>query len=119
MHFIATRDVVLMFCHMNVSGSGALNCEEFLSIYDTMTLQWELQYSNIPWYRTAWWPLQVLCTGAHTVIRWPYFETLVCEYIRGARVCGFTASAYISSLVISSRRCGHYRQLYRHDSEDI
>ncbi|XP_014475943.1 PREDICTED: two pore calcium channel protein 1-like isoform X1 [Dinoponera quadriceps] len=79
----STRDIVLMFCHMNVSGSGALNCEEFLSIYDTTTLQWELQYSNIPWYRTTWWPLQVLCTGAHIAIKWPYFETLVYVTIIG------------------------------------
>ncbi|KAM0727680.1 Two pore calcium channel protein 1 [Formica fusca] len=78
------RDVVLMFCHMNASGSGALNCEEFLSIYDAATLQWDLQYSNIPWYRTTtWWPLQMLCTGAHTVIKWPYFEMLVCVIITG------------------------------------
>lgn len=80
MLFIAIRDIVLMFCHMNASGSGALNCEEFLSIYDAATLQWDLQYSNIPWYRaTTWWPLQMLCTGAHTVIKWPYFEMLVCK----------------------------------------
>ncbi|CAL1678014.1 unnamed protein product [Lasius platythorax] len=80
----STRDIVLMFCHMNASGSGALNCEEFLSIYDAATLQWDLQYSNIPWYRaTTWWPLQMLCTGAHTVIKWPYFETLVCVIITG------------------------------------
>ncbi|KAL6441388.1 hypothetical protein ACFW04_003544 [Cataglyphis niger] len=78
------RDIVLMFCHMNASGSGALNCEEFLSIYDAATLQWDLQYSNIPWYRTTtWWPLQMLCTGAHTVIKWPYFEMLVCVIITG------------------------------------
>lgn len=119
MHFIAMRDIVLMFCHMNVSGSGALNCEEFLSIYDTTTLQWELQYSNIPWYRTTWWPLQVLCTGAHTAIKWPYFETLVCEYIRDAR--GFTARpthvlCFIAPVI--SRRCDHYRQLHRYDSEN-
>jgi len=77
--FIAMRDIILIFCHMNVSGSGALNCEEFLSIYDANTLQWDLQYSNIPWYRTAWWPLQTLCTGAHIVVKWSYFETLVCK----------------------------------------
>ncbi|XP_012535254.1 two pore calcium channel protein 1 isoform X1 [Monomorium pharaonis] len=79
----STRDIVLMFCHMNVSGSGALNSEEFLSIYDTNTLQWDLQYSSIPWYRAMWWPLQTLCTSAHTVIKWPYFETLVCTIIVG------------------------------------
>jgi len=78
-YFIAIRDIVLMFCHMNTSGSGALNSEEFLSIYDAATLQWDLQYSNIPWYRATAWPLQMLCTGAHIVIKWSYFEMLVCK----------------------------------------
>lgn len=77
--FTGTRDVVLMFCHMNTSGSGALSSEEFSSIYDAITLQWDLQYSTIPWYRAAWWPLRMLCTGAHAAIKWPYFETLVCK----------------------------------------
>ncbi|KAH0955047.1 hypothetical protein HN011_005174 [Eciton burchellii] len=71
------RDVVLMFCHMNVSGSNVLSCEEFSAIYDATTLQWDLQYSNIPWYRNTWWPLQMLCTCAHAFIKWLYFETLV------------------------------------------
>jgi len=79
MRFTAMRDVVLMFCHMNVSGSSALSCEEFSAIYDAITLQWDLQYSNIPWYRNTWWPLQMLCTCAHTFIKWLYFETLVCK----------------------------------------
>ncbi|XP_012232885.1 two pore calcium channel protein 1-like isoform X2 [Linepithema humile] len=78
-----TRDVVLMFCHMNTSGTGALSSEEFFSIYDATMLQWDLQYSTIPWYRTAWSPLQMFCMGAHTFINWPYFETLVYVIIVG------------------------------------
>lgn len=78
-YFTATRDIVLMFRYMNTSGSGALNSEEFLVIYDATMLQWEVEYSNIPWYHTAWKPLQMLCVGAHTVIRWSYFESLVCK----------------------------------------
>lgn len=70
-----------MFRHMNVSGSGALSCEQFLSIYDTTTLQWELQYSNIPWYRDTWWLLQKFCEGAHHTTKWPHYETIVCEYM--------------------------------------
>ncbi|XP_034946569.1 two pore calcium channel protein 1-like isoform X2 [Chelonus insularis] len=73
----STLDVILMFRHMNASGSGALSCEEFLSVYDVTTLEWEPQYSGIPWYRTTWPPLQMLCTGAHAAITWPYFETVV------------------------------------------
>lgn len=62
---------------MNTSGSGALNSEEFLCVYDAITLQWEPQYSTVPWYHTTWQPLQTLCTAAHAAIRWPYFEILV------------------------------------------
>lgn len=80
MIFVAICDIVLMFCHMNKTGNGALNCEEFLSIYDANTLQWSLQYSDVPWYRTLWWPLQMLCKGANAMIKWSYFETLVCKY---------------------------------------
>ncbi|XP_053597869.1 two pore calcium channel protein 1 isoform X2 [Microplitis demolitor] len=70
-------DIILMFRHMNASNSGALSCEEFLMVYDVTTLEWEPQYSGIPWYHTAWKPLQMLCYGAHIAIRWPYFETFV------------------------------------------
>ncbi|XP_044592960.1 two pore calcium channel protein 1-like isoform X1 [Cotesia glomerata] len=73
----STLDIILMFRHLNSSNSGALSCEEFLMVYDVTTLEWEPQYSGIPWYHTAWPPLQMLCNGAHIAIRWPYFETFV------------------------------------------
>ncbi|XP_066600553.1 two pore calcium channel protein 1-like [Prorops nasuta] len=71
------RDILLMFRHMNTSGTGTLSTEEFLSFYDANVLRWEPQYSNVPWYHNTWRPLQILCTGAHAAIRWPYFETIV------------------------------------------
>ncbi|XP_020294298.1 two pore calcium channel protein 1-like [Pseudomyrmex gracilis] len=77
------RDIVLMFCHMNTSKNGALTREEFLSIYDATKLQWNLQYTNLPWYHTTWWPLQILCTAIHSVIKWSFFETLVYVIIAG------------------------------------
>lgn len=77
--YLGTLDIILMFRLMNVSGSGALSCEEFLSVYDVTTLQWEPKYTGIPWYHTAWRPLQILCAGAHSAITWSYFETLVCK----------------------------------------
>lgn len=71
-----------MYQHLNASGSGVLSAEEFLNIYDTIILQWEPQYSNVPWYHSTSRPLQILCTGAHAAIRWPYFETLMCKFER-------------------------------------
>ncbi|KAK0159692.1 hypothetical protein PV327_010782 [Microctonus hyperodae] len=79
----STLDIIFMFRHMNGSGSGALSCEEFLAVYDVTTLEWEPKYSGIPWYHAAWHPLQILCTGAHSAIMWPYFETLVYAAIIG------------------------------------
>ncbi|XP_026296691.1 two pore calcium channel protein 1 isoform X2 [Apis mellifera] len=71
------RDIILMYQHLNASGSGVLSIEEFLNIYDTIILQWEPQYSTVPWYHSTSQPLQILCTGAHAAIRWSYFETLM------------------------------------------
>lgn len=71
-----------MYQHLNASGSGVLSVEEFLNIYDTIILQWELQYSTVPWYHSTSQPLQILCTGAHAAIRWPYFESLMCKFKR-------------------------------------
>ncbi|XP_031828550.1 two pore segment channel 1 isoform X2 [Nomia melanderi] len=71
------RDIVLIFRHLNASGTGVLSSQEFLNIYDTITLQWEPQYSSVPWYHGASQPLQILCNGAHAAIRWSYFETVM------------------------------------------
>lgn len=79
----STLDVILMFVHMNNSGSGSLSSEEFLSVYESTTLQWEQQYSGVPWYHAAWQPLQILCTGAHKFSEWPYFESIVYSIIIG------------------------------------
>ncbi|XP_046418336.1 two pore calcium channel protein 1-like isoform X1 [Neodiprion fabricii] len=77
------RDVILMFRHMNVSGTGTLSSDEFVEVYDATTLEWDPQYSSIPWYHAAWQPLQILCKGAHAAIVWPYFETVVYGTIIG------------------------------------
>ncbi|KZC12738.1 PREDICTED: two pore calcium channel protein 1-like [Dufourea novaeangliae] len=71
------KDIVLMFRHLNASGSGVLSSEEFLNIYDTTILQWEPQYSSVPWYHSTSQPMQILCTGAHAAIRWSYFESVM------------------------------------------
>ena len=76
----AILDIVLMFRQMNASGTGALSSDEFLNVYDVTTLKWDPQYSSIPWYHTAWKPLQMLCVGANAAIISPYFEPIVCKY---------------------------------------
>ncbi|OXU24398.1 hypothetical protein TSAR_012887 [Trichomalopsis sarcophagae] len=79
----SVKDIVLMFRYLNISGSGALTCDEFLNIYDATVLRWEPQYSSVPWYHMTWPPLQILCQGAHAAISWAYFETLVYGVIIG------------------------------------
>ncbi|XP_075219021.1 two pore calcium channel protein 1-like isoform X4 [Lycorma delicatula] len=70
----STRDVILMFKQMNVSNTGYLCPSEFYNIYDSVTLKWEPQYSNIPWYHSTWIPLQNLCQLAHNIVTKRYFE---------------------------------------------
>lgn len=70
-----------MFHHLNTTNTGYLTCDEYENIYDSITLQWEAQFSNIPWYHTAWQPIQALCNVANKIIMWPHFETGICECI--------------------------------------
>ena len=69
-----------MFHHLNMSGSGVLTAEEFLSLYDAEILVWERQYSSVPWYSTAWQPMQYVCQGARILTEWKYFEHLLCKH---------------------------------------
>ncbi|KYM97934.1 Two pore calcium channel protein 1 [Cyphomyrmex costatus] len=78
----STRDIVLMFCHMNKSKSGSLNYKEFLSFYDANTLKWSFQHSNEYWRRTFIF-VQPLSKLANVIIKWRYFEALVYMIIIG------------------------------------
>ncbi|XP_072156093.1 two pore channel protein 1 isoform X2 [Bemisia tabaci] len=73
----SARDVVLMYKYLNTSRTGVLTMDEFYNVYDAVLLNWEAQYSNIPWYHSAWMPLQSLCQLCLNVVRWNYFEHIV------------------------------------------
>ncbi|CAB0035202.1 unnamed protein product [Trichogramma brassicae] len=83
-------DVVLMFRYLNTSGSGYLTSDEFLNIYDATVLKWDLHYTSIPWYKMVWKPMQILCQSAHTIVNWPYYESLVYTIIVGNAVAMIT-----------------------------
>ncbi|XP_065205585.1 two pore calcium channel protein 1-like [Planococcus citri] len=68
------RDVVIIFKYLNSCNTGILTKDEFNKIYDAVILRWEPQYANIPWYHSAWMPLQNVCQMAHTIISLRYFE---------------------------------------------
>lgn len=77
--FLGDRDVVIIYKYLNSSNSGILSKEEFTKIYDAVILHWEPQYANIPWYHSAWMPMQNVCQMAHTIISLKYFEYFFCK----------------------------------------
>jgi two pore calcium channel protein 1 len=72
------RDIILIFRQLNTSGTGALTEDEFLGIYDAITLRWRLKDPPDPWFSAAWPPLRMFCRAARTVVTWEYFEHIVC-----------------------------------------
>ncbi|XP_060533745.1 two pore channel protein 1-like isoform X2 [Cylas formicarius] len=71
------RDIVLIFRQLNVSNTGLITQDEFLNIYDAMTLHWRLKDPPDPWFSAAWPPLRTLCRTARTIVSWDYFEYIV------------------------------------------
>lgn len=108
-----------MFRHLNTSGSGVLSAEEFLNIYDTIMLQWEPQYSAVPWYHSTSQPLQILCTGAHAAIRWTYFEILMCKLKKQVNLYKINFYFTIFSKDCKLFRCNNRGKWYCYDSKNI
>lgn len=71
--------MILVFRQLNQSNSGALTQEEFLNIYDAVTLKWHIKDPPDPWFSAAWPPLRTLCRAARTAVSWEYFEYVVCR----------------------------------------
>jgi hypothetical protein len=70
-----------MYAHLKSGKSGGLTIQEFCNLYDAVTLVWEPQYSHIPWFHSAWMPLQNICQLAHKFITWKYFDTMMCKCV--------------------------------------
>ncbi|XP_050302250.1 two pore calcium channel protein 1-like isoform X2 [Anthonomus grandis grandis] len=71
------RDVVLIFRQLNASNNGMLIQDEFLNIYDAVSLRWRLKDPPDPWFSAAWPPLRIFCRTARSFVSWPYFEHIV------------------------------------------
>lgn len=69
-----------MFEQLNESKTGGLTTEEFISIYDAVTLRWSPKDPPEPWYARSWTPLRIICKYSRKLIMWPYFEHIVCKY---------------------------------------
>ncbi|KAJ1524179.1 hypothetical protein ONE63_010705 [Megalurothrips usitatus] len=81
MHYYAPNkspmDVVLMFHYLDRSGCGVLSQEDFFRVFDAVMLSWEPQFANIPWFHTAWPPLQSVLQKMHDLVHWKHFEVVV------------------------------------------
>lgn len=53
--------------------------DEFLNIYDAISLRWRHKDPPDPWFSAAWPPLRGLCRTARDMVTWPYFEYFVCK----------------------------------------
>ncbi|KAG8296528.1 Two pore calcium channel protein 1 [Homalodisca vitripennis] len=79
-----------MFKQLNTSNSGALTLDEFCNVYDAVAINWEVQYAHIPWFHSAWMPLQRLCQLMHNLVMWAHFESVVCAIV----VCNGVSMVY-------------------------
>ncbi|XP_056633174.1 two pore calcium channel protein 1-like isoform X1 [Diorhabda sublineata] len=71
------RDVVLMFRQLNKSNTGQLTQEEFLDVYDSLTLKWRNKTPLDPWFSAAWPPLRTFCRAAKSLVTWRFFEHII------------------------------------------
>lgn len=76
---LGQRDVILIFRQLNASNTGLLTQDEFLNIYDAVSLRWRHKDPPDPWFSAAWPPLRTLCRSARVVVSWEYFEYVVCK----------------------------------------
>ncbi|XP_049818861.1 two pore calcium channel protein 1-like isoform X2 [Aethina tumida] len=71
------RDVVLIFRYLNKSETGYLSEEEFLNVFDAVSLRWYPKDMTDPWFSAAWPPLRALCRTTRVIISWPHFENII------------------------------------------
>lgn len=72
-----------MFKQLNHTNTGALTVDEFISVYDAVTLKWSPKDPSEPWYSKTWLPFRTVCKYSRIFVTWPYFEHIVCKfYIR-------------------------------------
>ncbi|ERL92570.1 hypothetical protein D910_09883, partial [Dendroctonus ponderosae] len=65
-----------------ISGTGLLTQDEFLNIYDAISLRWRHKDPPDPWFTAAWPPLRTFCRNARVLVSLPYFEYIVCKWLR-------------------------------------
>lgn len=88
------RDVVLIFRQLNISNNGLLTEEEFLNIYDVITLKWRNKNPIDPWFSAAWPPLRAFCRASRNIVTWKYFEHVICKYY----LCSSDTTILVSEL---------------------
>ncbi|GLV36801.1 cacophony [Carabus blaptoides fortunei] len=76
-------DVLLMFKQLNHAATGALTVDEFIAVYDAVTLKWSPKDPSEPWYSKIWLPFRTVCKYSRIFVTWPYFEHIVYTFIIG------------------------------------
>lgn len=71
-----------MFKFLNKSDSGMLTLNEFIKVYDAVTLRWVAYNPDKLWFESLPNGLQSICKGAHTIVSWPYFENIICKHLK-------------------------------------
>lgn len=73
-------DILLMFKQLNHGDDGGLTMDEFISVYDAVTLRWSPKDPSEPWYSRTWTPFKYICKYSRKLVTWPYFEHIVCKF---------------------------------------
>ncbi|CAG9862413.1 unnamed protein product [Phyllotreta striolata] len=98
------RDVVLIFRQLNKSNSGQLSQDEFLNVYDSLTLRWRNKTPIDPWFSAAWPPLRMFCRSAKTAVTWRFFEHIVYVLIITNGIAMFIRVVQTSSSLVEGAR---------------
>ncbi|XP_045469112.1 two pore channel protein 1-like [Harmonia axyridis] len=83
------RNIILMFHLLNISGTGSLTEDEFLHIYDALSVKWRLREPLDPWFSSAWPPLRVFYNISRRIVMWKYFEHIIYTLILSNGVAMF------------------------------
>jgi hypothetical protein len=63
---------------MDTSGRGRLTLNEFMDIFDAVSLKWASKEPKQAWFAISHSPARFLGKIAVSIYDWPHFESIVC-----------------------------------------
>lgn len=80
--FAAYRDVYLMFCLLNTSGTGLIDQSEFYQVYDVLCLKWAVREEEPFWFhRLRSRHMAAVINQVHRLITWKIFDYFIGLFI--------------------------------------